>query len=618
MSGGRGDTAADVARRRRRGLTLVVVLVAVLVLGGVAALSAALSASAASPEHVARLWTGAELAADGRARITEVVDYDFGDKSRHGIFRDVPGLSAEAEVSVTTGGKRVPYEVEPDMGDHGETRIRIGDADRTVTGRHRYRIQYELDGVAPGGKLAWNAVGTGWQVPLDRVEIHVTGPFVFGDIHCAGGARGSQDPCRAGRPGPGHLTLAVDNLKAGHGATLYATSQGRLATAPPLPAEPSGPVVSVHRPGPLRVALLTAGIALAAALVTGQLVRRAGREMIHAEALPGSDAGPAGVVRRIDITRLPALATETSSPPEELTPALGGVLLTGEARTRHRVAWLLSAVNDGCLVMDDNESFPTLTRPSREEVPRSDRAVREALDQMFAGRDSLVLGGSYDRRFAAAWSKIGDQLIVWRNSSDLWDAKAHTRWDRVGLAGLLTTLAGLVAVIVAAIAAGRPAGFWAVLLPVAATVAGAGAGMFAHTDEVPVLTPRGTALWLRVEGFRRYLAGAGAQHVEAAADAGVMDHYTAWAVALGVADRWSQAVSESTARPSAPSARRPARMPLVRPLVALAILNSVSSTTRQPAPSGSSGSTSGSGSNSGSDSGYSVGDGAGGGGGGSW
>ncbi|WP_353946870.1 hypothetical protein ABII15_38110 [Streptomyces sp. HUAS MG91] len=207
---------------------------------------------------------------------------------------------------------------------------------------------------------------------------------------------------------------------------------------------------------------------------------------------------------------------------------------------------------------------------------------------------------------------------MWRNTSELWDARAHKRWNRVALAGFPTSLAGLIAVIVAAITAGRPADHWPVLLTVAAVVAGTGAGMFAYADEVPVLTPQGTALWLRVEGFRRHLSGAGARHVEEAADAGVLDHYTAWAVALGVADHWTRAASAWTVRPPAPSARRPVRMPLVRPLVALAILNSLSSSTGRPASGGSSGSTSGSSWNSGSDTSYSVGGGGGGGGGGSW
>ncbi|GAA2683122.1 hypothetical protein GCM10009864_65000 [Streptomyces lunalinharesii] len=133
-----------------------------------------------------------------------------------------------------------------------------------------------------------------------------------------------------------------------------------------------------------------------------------------------------------------------------------------------------------------------------------------------------------------------------------------------------------------------------------------------------MLTAQGTALWLRIESFRRHLTGAGAQNVEAAADAGTLDHYTAWAVALGVADRWSRAVSASTTPPPAPTSQRAPRASLFSPLMALAILNAVSSSTRQPAPSDSAGSAPGPSSGPGTDSSYSVGGGEGGGGGGSW
>ncbi|MEV0488840.1 DUF2207 domain-containing protein [Streptomyces atratus] len=596
--------------RRRRRWNLVAMLVAAVVLGGIAALSTLWS----STERVARLWTGAELSADGRARITEVIDYDFGHNSRHGIFRDVPGLPYGAKVSTTMDGKPVPHEMEPYMGAHEEMRVRIGDAQHTITGRHRYRIQYELADMAPAGTLAWNAVGTGWGVPLSRIEIHVSAPFTFGDIHCVSGLQGSGHPCQAGQPRPGHLTLSFDNLKAHQGATLHATSAGRQAAAPASPAEPSGPVLAIDRPGPLRVGLSTAGIALAAGLLAGWLTRRAGRERIAADTWPGSAPDSAGAERRVDITRLEGLATETSFPPEGLTPAQGGVVLAEDITPRHQVAWLLSAADDGYLVLDDNQSHPTLTRPSREQVPRTDRAVRKVLDQAFAGRDSLLLGGSYDRLFFMAWHKIADQLREWRDSADLWDSDRAGYPNGVRVIGLTGALFGLIAVIVAGVAAGSPHGYWSVLLPVGAGVAGAGVALVAAADELLIRTAKGTALWLQVESFRRYLAGAGAQHVQEAADAGRVDQYSIWATALGVADHWSQAVSETTVPQTLPSANRSAHIPLQRSLMAVAVLAAVSSTTRPPASSSSSGSDS----SSGSSGGYSVGDGGGGGGGGSW
>ncbi|TPQ22686.1 DUF2207 domain-containing protein [Streptomyces sporangiiformans] len=83
-----------------------------------------LEAVGGNTERVTSLWTGAETSQDGSAHITEVIDYDFGSGERRGIFREVPGLSPDAEVTVTSASAPVPYEL-IDLG--SQTRIRIGD-----------------------------------------------------------------------------------------------------------------------------------------------------------------------------------------------------------------------------------------------------------------------------------------------------------------------------------------------------------------------------------------------------------------------------------------------------------------------------------------------------------
>ena len=60
-----------------------------------------------------------------------------------------------------------------------------------------------------------------------------------------------------------------------------------------------------------------------------------------------------------------------------------------------------------------------------------------------------------------------------------------------------------------------------------------------------VRTPAGSGLWLPVKSFRRFLAESEAHHVQDAANHGLLLHYTAWAVALGEADRWTGAVAGS-------------------------------------------------------------------------
>jgi len=149
---------------------------------------------------------------------------------------------------------------------------------------------------------------------------------------------------------------------------------------------------------------------------------------------------------------------------------------------------------------------------------------------------------------------------------------------------------------------------WLALVAWGALVAGAGLAAVVRARELRVRTPSGCELWLRVESFRRFLAGPQAQHLEAAAQRGVLGQYTAWAVALGEITRWSRVVAASARCDSDPVGRRYSRM---APLLPLAARSSAVEPT-------SSGSSSGGGWSGGGGSSGGAGGGAGGGGGGSW
>jgi hypothetical protein len=221
-------------RTRRRRRVDMLLLAGVVVLAGVAAVAGVV---AAEPERVARLWAGAEVGRAGQAAITEVIDYDFASRQRHGIYRDIPGLDPADPVRVHSDGAPDQLQV---TGTAHQTRLRIGDPDRTVTGRHRYTVEYRLAGVADGGRLAWDAVGTSWTVPIGQVELHVVAPWRLEEVVCVRGVAGSTAPCQATQPEPGHLAVALDDLEPGQGVTLYATAGAPLAAAPALPAPPAG------------------------------------------------------------------------------------------------------------------------------------------------------------------------------------------------------------------------------------------------------------------------------------------------------------------------------------------------------------------------------------------
>ena len=126
--------------------------------------------------------------------------------------------------------------------------------------------------------------------------------------------------------------------------------------------------------------------------------------------------------------------------------------------------------------------------------------------------------------------------------------------------------------------------------------------------ELRVRTPQGSALWLRVESFRRFIAASEAQHADWAAQHGLLREYTAWAVALDEVDRWSRAIQASSIAPQLDT-------DAVSMVYMASYLGSVTShASTAPSSSGSGGFGGGFGGG-----GFSgVGGGAGGGGGGSW
>jgi Predicted membrane protein (DUF2207) len=169
-------------------------LVSAAVLAGVLAFFGAVIGSKG---RITAMWAGAEVSADGTGRITEVIDWDYGTDQKHGIFRDVPGLRADAPVDVSSSTAPDQFEIQ-DAGP--DTRIRIGDPSQLIMGRHRYRIGYPLDLVDPDGQVAWNAVGTGWPVRIGRIEIHVVAPFEITGVRCVQGAAGSHSTARSASP----------------------------------------------------------------------------------------------------------------------------------------------------------------------------------------------------------------------------------------------------------------------------------------------------------------------------------------------------------------------------------------------------------------------------------
>lgn len=586
--------------RSRRRLDVGLLALAGIVVGGVGAGAAA----AGDTERIDVYWTGAELT-DEQAQIIEVIDYDFGPQQRHGIFRDIDELDPTAPIDVFSPTAPDQFVVEATF---GAERIRIGDPDRTISGRHRYRIEYPLDVevvAAPGARMAWDAVGDRWQVGMGSVEVHLVAATEFTDLLCSKGQAGTWGGCTLDQPRPGHLTAVIDGLRSGEGVTISATPSAALAAAPALPTPPAG-----RADDPGTGVLAPAATALIAAIGAGaaasRLLRRQGRELVWAggaaDAAYGPQFGQDMPTRLVDHSELEQLASTEFTPPRGLTAWQGGVLHREGVDGDHQVAWLLERAIAGEVRIDgaqdeDGEIGDGAVTLVRQQAA-SDARDEEVLDQLFGQRRTVTLDG-YDKQFAAGWNALGKRLGDWQDHSPLWDPAGDDRRRRSLGLGAVAALLGLVMLVISAVLANRAGLVWLVGVAIGAATGGIGLAMLVRSWELRVRTPAGSGLWILTESFRRFVERSEATHVEEAARQGRLREYTAWATALGEAGHWADAVGEADVDPGIE--------PTGLYLAGLAPHLGSATTSAATAPS-----------SSGGGGGGSVGGGGGGGGGGSW
>lgn len=187
------------------------------------------------------------LNTDRTIDVTEWIVVDFGQLSKHGIYREIntryrrlarPGMNIPAgteridleAISVNNGqGRALRTDV---TRGRDRTRIRIGDPDLTVTGRQTYVIRYRLErGIGffdQHDEFYWQVTGTQWPVPITRVSARVRLPDhqQGGDFEAwcfAGWAESnSDDRCTAETVGTVGYRFASSRLDPGEGLTLVA------------------------------------------------------------------------------------------------------------------------------------------------------------------------------------------------------------------------------------------------------------------------------------------------------------------------------------------------------------------------------------------------------------
>ncbi|QKG20507.1 DUF2207 domain-containing protein [Actinomadura verrucosospora] len=194
----------------------------------------------AMEEHIRDYRADLTIRPNGLVHVHEVIAYDFGDaRDRHGIERVVPDRDGRRlydieHVQVTADGKQVESRTA-----HGAdaVTIRIGDEHVTVSGVRTYAIDYDVARALTPHKnhdeLYWDAIGTGWSVPIDAATVRVNAPAALTYASCFAGREGGHDTC-------GGRTVSGNNASFGQ----------RLGTHQGMTVEIGLPKGAAHVPSP--------------------------------------------------------------------------------------------------------------------------------------------------------------------------------------------------------------------------------------------------------------------------------------------------------------------------------------------------------------------------------
>jgi len=140
--------------------------------------------------------------------VEEVIAYDFGDAERHGIYRDIPvayttklgnQLDIDLKILNISDFNGNPYQYSTSR-QGNNLQIKIGDPNKTISGKHIYKINYQVKEVVnfftDHDELYWNVTGNDWPVSIQytQARVRLEGQVNPQDLQtaCFSGQTGSQ------------------------------------------------------------------------------------------------------------------------------------------------------------------------------------------------------------------------------------------------------------------------------------------------------------------------------------------------------------------------------------------------------------------------------------------
>jgi uncharacterized membrane protein len=513
---------------------------------------------------------------DGSVDVIEDIQVDFGGQQKHGIFRDITVEAAyknsdcatceagadynrEYKISVAgvdNGDNRVwSYETSRE-GSH--LRIKIGDADKTISGPQRYRIRYRLVGALNAhpdvDEFYWNVNGDQWPVPTEKMTVAVGAPSIA-KITCFEGSASTQQ-CKSEMQGNNRATFATTRrLRSGEELTIVVGLPNGSVTVPPPILEKQKSVEEQVRdfvglkPLPMFTALIVGVLGIGMVSRYWWLNGR-DRWLGDVQYLSGAmheKRRPLGARDTIVVEYTPP-EVEDKRP---LKPAEIGTLIDEKADTLDVSATIVDLAVKGYLRITEIPKEGIFGKKDwrLERLKPADHDLLgyevTLLNALFETGESVEMS-DLKNKFYTDLKKVKDGLYAQVVTGDQFFAGNPDTTRTVHyIAAAVVMAAGVGAIVVL--------GNLGIGAIIGVPVVIAGLLLLAFAGAMPRRTGRGREYYRRSLGFRKYMTIAETERQRFNEEANIFEKYLPYAIVYDCVDKWAKAFEGLEGQPGAAS-----------------------------------------------------------------
>jgi len=461
-------------------------------------------------------------------KIIEHLIVDFGYENKHGIYRDIPldfydpsGKKHKIEIKdiLVTDQNLNSYQIK--VFKYGNNlRIRIGDPNKFVSGFQnyiiRYKVRYALYNFGNIDELYWNAIGTGWDVPIKNATAKVILPFDDSSIQFAcytGIFRSIGKDCKVKKEKNEILFTLTKSLSAYEGMTVAVGWRAGL-----IPISEGPP----YWKNPWIYAFFYITLFLSF--------------MIWLWWRKGRDIGGKGTIQ------------VQYYPPKDLTPIEAGTLIDEKVNARDIVAEIIDLARRGYLKIIEFEEPGFLFGKKRDYILEKIKNF----DDNFQNNpfDLQILSGIFEDKKRIKLSELNKKFYrfipsIKKQVFSSLTSKGFFFKNPLNVKNIYVSLGGIVFILTTWIMIGSQ--FFFSLLPFPILLAGlvTAFSLFIFAQFMPRKTPKGTEMLEYLKGYEEFISRVEKSVIEKLFPPEkipeIFEISIPFAIAFGEAERWAEA-----------------------------------------------------------------------------